>query len=84
MEIVNCLEESGLLVKDVSETIKNEANKQKGGFHSMLLCLLVTSLLGNLLTLRPRTTPFGGSQSTFVLAIFWPLHDGFREKDQIH
>ena len=50
----------------------------------MLLCLLVTSLLGNLLTLRPRTTPFGGSQSTFVLAIFWPLHDGFREKDQIH
>ena len=70
MEIVNCLEESGLLVKDVSETIKNEANKQKGGFHSMLLCLLVTSLLGNLLILRPRTTPFGGFTEYFRFSHF--------------
>ena len=34
MKIVKSLEESGLLIKDVSETIKNEAKKQKGGFHS--------------------------------------------------
>ena len=33
MKIVKSLEESGLLIKDVSETIKNEAKKQKGGFH---------------------------------------------------
>ena len=50
MKIVRYLEESGLLIKGVSETIEDEANKQKGGFLSMLLETLGASLLGNLLT----------------------------------
>ena len=50
MKIVKSLEESGLLTKDVSETIKNEAKKQNGGFPRMLLGTLGASLLGNLLT----------------------------------
>ena len=37
MKIVKSLEDSGLLIKDVSETIKNDAKEQKGGFLSMLL-----------------------------------------------
>ena len=32
MKIIKSLEESGLLTKGVSEIIKNEAKKQKGGF----------------------------------------------------
>ena len=32
MKIINCLEESGLLIKNVSHIIKNVAKKQKGGF----------------------------------------------------
>ena len=48
--IVKSLEESGLLIKDVSETIKNEGKEQKGGFLGMLLCTLGATLLGNLLT----------------------------------
>ena len=44
------LEESGLLIKGVSETIQNEAKDQKGGSLSMLLGTLGASLLGNLLT----------------------------------
>ena len=44
------LEESSLLIKGVSETIKNEAREQKGGFLSMLLGTLGASLLGILLT----------------------------------
>ena len=32
MKIVKSFEESGLLTKDVSEAIKNEVKKQKGGF----------------------------------------------------
>ena len=32
MKIVKSLEESGLLIKNVSETIKNEAAEQKGAF----------------------------------------------------
>ena len=50
MKIVKTLEDSGLLIKVVSETIKNEAKKQKGGFLGMLLGTLSTSLLRNLLT----------------------------------
>ena len=49
MKIVKSLEESGLLIKDVSETIKNEIKGQKIGFHGMLLVTLGPSLLGNLL-----------------------------------
>ena len=37
MKIVKSLEDSGLLIKGVSGTIKNDAKEQKGGFLSMLL-----------------------------------------------
>ena len=37
MKIVKSLEKSGLLIKDIYETIKNEAKKQKGGFLNILL-----------------------------------------------
>ena len=50
MKIVKSLAESGLLIKGVRETIKNEAKEQKGGFLSILLGTLGASLLGNLLT----------------------------------
>ena len=50
MKIVKFLEESGLLIKGISETIKNEGKEQKRGFLNMLLCILGASLLGNLLT----------------------------------
>ena len=50
IEVVKSLEDSGLLLKGVSETIQNEAKKQKGGFLSMLLGALGASLLGNILT----------------------------------
>ena len=43
MKIVKSLEESGLSIKGVSETINNEAKKQRGGFFSMLLCTLCAS-----------------------------------------
>ena len=46
MKIVKSLEVSGLLIKGVSETIKNEVNEQKGGFLGMLLGTLAASLLG--------------------------------------
>ena len=48
MKMVKSLEESGLLIKGVSETIKNEAKEQKGGFLRMSLGTLGASLLGNL------------------------------------
>ena len=45
LKIVKSLEDSGLLLEGVSETMKNEAKKQKGGFISMLLGTLGASLL---------------------------------------
>ena len=47
IKIVKSLEESGLLIKGVSETIENEAKEQQGEFLSMLLSTLGASLLGN-------------------------------------
>ena len=49
MKIVKSLEESGLLIKGVSETYQNEAKEQRGVFLSMLLGTLAAILLGNLL-----------------------------------
>ena len=36
IKIVKSLEDSGLLLKGVSETVQNEAKEQKGGFLNML------------------------------------------------
>ena len=50
MKIVKSLEESGLLIKGVCETIKNEVKERKEVFLSILLGILGASLLENLLT----------------------------------
>ena len=50
LKIVKSLEDFRILLKGVSETIKNEAKEQKVGFLSMLLGTLGASLLGDLLT----------------------------------
>ena len=50
IKIVKSLEDSGLLLKGVTETVQNEVKEQKGEFLSMLLGTLGASLLGNLLT----------------------------------
>ena len=50
IEIVKLLEDSGLLLKWITEPVQNEIKEQKGGFLSMLLGTLGASLLGNLLT----------------------------------
>ena len=48
-KIDKSLKDSGLLLKGVSETIQNEANKQKEGFLTMLLGTLGASLSVNML-----------------------------------
>ena len=50
MKIIKALENSGILLKGVSKTIKNETKEQRRGFLSILLGTLGASLLGNLLT----------------------------------
>ena len=50
MKIVQTLEDSNILLKRVTKTIKNETKEQERGFLSMLLDTLGASLLGNLLS----------------------------------
>ena len=50
IKIVKSLEDSGLLLKGVTEIVQNDINKQKGVFLSMLLGTLGASFLGNILT----------------------------------
>ena len=49
IKIVKSLEDSGLLLKGVTETVQNEVKEQKGGFLSALLGKFSASLLGDLL-----------------------------------
>ena len=49
MKIIQALEDSNILLKGVTNTIKNETKEQKGGCLSMLLGTLGASLLENML-----------------------------------
>ena len=48
MKFFQALADSGILLKGVSETIKNETKEQKGRFIIMLFGTLRETLLGNL------------------------------------
>ena len=50
MKIIQALQDSNILLKGVTKTIRDETKEQKGGFLSMLLGTLGASLLGNLLS----------------------------------
>ena len=52
MKIFKSLEESGLVTKEISGTIKNEAKEQKGGFLSMFIGTLAAGMLGTALAGR--------------------------------
>ena len=61
MKIAQALEDSDILLKGVTRTIKNETKEQKGGFVSMLLGTIGASLLGNLLTRKGTVRAGEGS-----------------------
>ena len=50
MKIVQALEDSNILLKVITKTIKNETKEQKEGFLGMLLGTLEANLLGTMLT----------------------------------
>ena len=52
LKIIKSPENSEILLKGVSETIKDEPKGQRGAFLIMLLGTLGTSLLGNMLAVK--------------------------------
>ena len=69
IKIITFLEESGLLIKNISETIKNEAKEQRGGFFRMLLGILDDNLLQKLLT--GKDTIIAGEGTVWSGQDFW-------------
>ena len=49
LKIVKSLEDRGILLDGITETVKNEVKEQKGNLLSMLLGTLAASLLGTML-----------------------------------
>ena len=58
---VKSLEDSGLLLDGITETVNNGVKEQKDGFLSMLLGTLGASLLGNMLAGRGVIRAGGGT-----------------------
>ena len=50
IKMIESLKDSSLLPEGVSETIPNEAKKQRAGFLNILLGTLGANLLGNIVT----------------------------------
>ena len=65
LKIIQALENSNILRKGVTKTIKNEMKEQTGGFLSMVLDTLGDSLLRNLLTGRRIVRAVTGKQWDF-------------------
>ena len=51
IEIVKSLEDCGLLLKRVTETVQNEVKEQKWGFLSMLISMLIGILISMLISI---------------------------------
>ena len=54
MKAVQSFGESCLLIKDVSQIIKNESKELKDGFLEMLLDTLAASILRNMFVVKPK------------------------------
>ena len=75
LKMVKSLEDSGILLKGVSETIKHEAKEQKGRFVSKLLATLGVSLLGNMLAGKGVTrAAYGSKRPSLKKMLMTPPH----------
>ena len=64
-KIVQASDDSNILLKSVTKTIRNETKQQKGGFLSMLLGTFGCSLLGYILAGKGIVTAGSGKQWDF-------------------
>ena len=73
IKIVKSLEDSGLLLKGISEIIQNEAKELKGRFLNMLLGKLGARLLGDMLTDKGFIRAGYGSKSKGIIKVGYGL-----------
>ena len=78
LKIVKAFEDSNILLKGITKTIKNETKEHKGGFFSMLLGTLGASLLGNMLARKGIVKAgYGNKERTGV------VRTGHRNKKKV-
>ena len=65
MKTVRALENSNILLKEFTKTIKGQTKEQKGGFLSMLLGTLEAILLGNFLSRKGIVRAGYGNETDF-------------------
>ena len=75
IKIVKCLEDSGLLLKGVTERVQNEVKERKGRFLSILLGTSGASSLGIILT--GRGINWAGKDCGIIIAGEWILRAGY-------
>ena len=75
IKIVQALEDSNILLKEVTKRIENETKEQKGGFLGILLGTLGATLLGNMLTGKEVLRACYGNKEVKGV-----LRDGYRSK----
>ena len=81
IKIIQSLEDSNILLKGVTNTVKNEAKEQKGGFLSMLSGTLGASLLGNVLSGKGIVRTGYGHPSEKGKGIVWAGYGRPSQKD---
>ena len=84
LKIVKSLQDSRLLLEGVSETIKNEAKEQKGGFLCMLFGTLDASLLGNMLAVNGVVRAGYGSKEERIVRAGYEFNGPSLKKDLFH
>ena len=68
MNIVQAFEDSNILLKGITKTIKNETKEEQGRYFSMLLDTLASTLLGNILAGKGMVrVGYGNKQGKRVL-----------------
>ena len=82
MKIIQALEDSNILLKGDTETIKNETKEQKGGFLSVLLGTLGATLLRNLLSGKGILRAGSGNKGKGIVRAGFgrPLSSAFQNK----
>ena len=77
MKIVQALEDSNILLKGVTKTIKNKTKEQKGGFLGMLFGTLGASLLGSMLAGKGIVRAGSGNkkEKEIIRAGYWNQMD---------
>ena len=78
IEIIISLENSGILIDGVYETVKNQIKEENSGFRGMLLGTLIASILGNMLIGKDVIRALKGAAAAVLLYKLYKREEDIR------